>query len=102
MRGERLGSAPFVRLQQAQSRSCFICRAHARRLRPLFLRSEKILEGAPMLQSLVLALALQASGAAAASAPPSPPSQWQTSEADFVARSVRFAAGDTLAEVRIH
>ncbi len=71
-----------------------------------------------MLASLLLALALQASGAAtlptpAQSAPTQSaaaqlapaqlaPVQWQTSEADFVARSVRFGAGETLSEARIH
>src|SRR5262245_36334912 len=30
------------------------------------------------------------------------PPQWQTREADFVAHNVRFGAGETLPEVRIH
>jgi homoserine O-acetyltransferase len=50
-----------------------------------------------MLASLVLALALQASPAAAPA-----PQQWHTAEADFVAHNVRFGTGETLPDVRIH
>lgn len=53
-----------------------------------------------MLASLVLALALQASPTIAP--PPAPPSQWQTTEADFTAHNVRFGTGETLPDVRIH
>jgi homoserine O-acetyltransferase len=52
-----------------------------------------------MFAPLVLGLALQASPVVT---PPAPPSQWQTVEADFIARNVRFGTGDTLPEVRIH
>ncbi len=53
-----------------------------------------------MLASIVLALALQVSSTTAP--PAEPPSHWQTNEADFVARNVRFGTGETLPEVRIH
>jgi len=53
-----------------------------------------------MLASVMLALALQASSAAAP--PPAPSPQWQTTEADFVAREMHFGSGESLPEVRIH
>lgn len=49
-----------------------------------------------MLAPVMLALALQTSPAVA------PPPRWQATEADFIASNVRFGAGETLPEVRIH
>src|SRR5262245_58316913 len=55
-----------------------------------------------MFASLVLAFALQASPTVPSPAPPAQASQWQATEADFIAHNVRFGTGETLPEVRIH
>ena len=52
-----------------------------------------------MLASIALSFALQASSLAPS---PDPPSRWRPAEADFIARNVRFATGETMAQVRIH
>lgn len=50
------------------------------------------------LSAALLVFVLQASAPAAA--PPTP--AWETTEADFIARDVRFRTGETLPEVRLH
>jgi homoserine O-acetyltransferase len=48
------------------------------------------------------AAALQAPAPIASSSAPASPISWPTREADFIARDVRFASGETMATVRIH
>ncbi|MFT3729704.1 MAG: alpha/beta fold hydrolase [Terricaulis sp.] len=50
----------------------------------------------------VLACAAFALAGAASAQTQAPAQQWQTAEADFIARDVRFGSGETLSQVRIH